>query len=77
MYNQFSQFKISKRVTEYINKCMKPILQEEQRDKVPFYEIKYLVVTGEYYYIFNGVDFLNLYSDYLQEIRVKIKPLLT
>lgn len=56
---------------------MKPILQEEQRDKVPFYEIKYLVVTGEYYYIFNGVDFLNLYSDYLQEIRVKIKPLLT
>lgn len=76
-YNLFNLFKTSKKGTKYINKSIKIISQAEQRDRIPFYEINYLVLTGGYYYIFNGVDFLDLYSECPQEIREKVKPLLT
>ena len=75
-YNLFNLFKESEKGKKYINKSMRKISNEEQRDRIPFNEASYLVVTGGYYAIFNGVEFLDLYADCSKEMREKLKPLL-
>lgn len=76
-YNLFNMFKTSKKGKKYINKSMVTISHEEQRDKIPFYETKYLIVTNGYYCLLEGIELLDLYADCPSEIRDKIRSLLT
>ena len=72
-YNLFNLFKNSKKGEKYINKSMKKIASEEQRDWVPFTETQYLVITGHYYTVLTGVELLDLYGDCPSKIKDKIK----
>lgn len=76
-YNLFNMFKMSDEGIKYLNKSMKRISNEEQRDRVPFNETNYLIISGSYYGIFSGTELLDLYAECSKEIREKIKPLLT
>ena len=75
-YNLFNMFKASDEGIKYLYKSMKRISNEEQRDRVPFNEANYLVISGSYYGIFSGAELLDLYVECPKEIREKIKPLL-
>lgn len=76
-YNLFNMFKMSEEGIKYLNKSMKKIANEEQRDKVPFNEANYLIIAGSYYGLFSGIELLDLYAECSKEIREKIKPLLS
>ncbi len=76
-YNLFNMFKVSDEGIKYLYKSMKRISNEEQRDRVPFNEANYLIISGSYYGIFSGAELLDLYVECPREIREKIKPLLT
>ena len=75
-YNLFNMFKTTDEGTKYLYKSMKKISNEEQRDRVPFAEANYLIVSNKYYGIFSGAELLDLYAECSKEIREKIKPLL-
>lgn len=75
-YNLFNMFKTSDEGQKYLYKSMKKISNEEQRDRVPFGEANYLIISGNYYGIFTGTELLDLYAECPREIREKIKPLL-
>lgn len=75
-YNLFNMFKTSEEGIKYLYKSMKKISNEEQRDRVPFNETNYLIVSGGYYAIFSGIELLDLYAECSQEIREKIRPLI-
>ena len=75
-YNLFNIFKTSDEGIKYLYKSMKKISNEEQRDRVPFNETSYLIISGGYYDIFSGTELLDLYAECPKEIREKIKPLL-
>lgn len=75
-YNLFNLFKKSEAGLKYLNKSMKKIANEEQRDRVTFAEASYLIVTKNYYAIFTGEELLDMYADCNLDIRQKIKPLL-
>ena len=76
-YNLFNMFKTTEKGIKYLYKSMKKISNEEQRDRVPFRETNYLIVSRGYYAIFSGAELLDLYADCSQEIREKIRPLIT
>lgn len=76
-YNLFNMFKMSEEGIKYLNKSMKKIANEEQRDRVPFNEANYLIIAGSYYGLFSGIELLDLYVECSKEIREKIKPLLS
>ena len=76
-YNLFNLYKNSKPGKKYIGKSMKRIENEEKRDRVPFNEASYVIISGGYYAIFSGVELLDLYADCPKNMREKIKPLLT
>lgn len=76
-YNLFNIYKTSSGGEKYIGKSMKRIANEEKRVRVPFNETSYVITSGSYYYIFSGVELLDMYGECTMEIREKIKCLLT
>ena len=76
-YNLFNMFKTSEKGIKFLYKSIKKISAEEQRDRVPFNETNYLIVSGEYYDIFSGIELLDLYAACPKKIQEKIKSLIT
>lgn len=75
VYNLFNIFKTSDEGIKYLYKSMKKISNEEQRDRVPFNETSYLIISGGYYDIFSGTELLDLYAECPKEIHEKNKTI--
>lgn len=51
-YNLFVMFKSTDKGKKYINKTIKTITKEEQRDRYPANEARYVVISGKYFYVY-------------------------
>ena len=76
-YNLFNLYKNTKDGNKYINKSMRKIANEEKRDRYPFDEVSYLILCGKIYCFIEGVELLDLYAECSDEIRKRIRPLLS
>lgn len=76
-YNLFNLYKHSSKGNKYINKSMRKISNEEQREYYNFNEVEYLLLCGKTYCLIKGIDLLDLYSDCSKEVKEKIRPFLS
>ena len=76
-YNLFNLYKNTKDGSKYISKSMRKIANEEKRDRYSFDEISYLILCGKTYCFIEGIELLDLYADCSDEIRKRIRPLLS
>lgn len=76
-YNLFNLYKKSAKGRKYINKSMRKIANEEQREYYLFDEIVYFLLCGKTYCLINGMELLDLYAECSKEAREKIRPLLS
>ncbi len=49
----------------------------KKRDRYSFDEVSYLILCGKFYCFIEGIELLDLYADRSDEIRKRIRPLLS
>lgn len=75
-YNLFVMFKSTEEGKKYINKSIKTIAKEEKKDFYPANKARYIVISGDYFYVYRLFELFKLFEKCDDEIIYKFQQFL-
>ncbi len=76
-YNIFNMYKTTEEGEQYKNKSMRTVAKEDKKDKYEFYELNFMIICGEYFYVYRGIELLDLYASCDEQTRTELRPILS